>query len=175
MYTCRFLETEALRLRLTWSGKNVHIHPKTLKVSTWGSRPLLLTSLVLINNLTPFATTQIGFCSLWKLLDLFLCCRPAAGRLTPCQLICDFVRTFPEIVPNENESNFGPTRISWNLFFPFSFSGVCSHGRSYQYFAESIVKGNGYQAVYCKTDLDAMNGACTSQADGCMGEKLYYK
>ncbi|XP_034230284.1 phospholipase A1-like [Thrips palmi] len=54
-------------------------------------------------------------------------------------------------------------------------TGVCSHARSYKYFAESIVEGKGYQAVYCESDKDAWNGACTTQEDGCMGEKVYFK
>lgn len=54
-------------------------------------------------------------------------------------------------------------------------TGTCSHGMSYRYFAESIVEGTGYQAVFCESDLDAWNGACTSQADGCMGDKVIFK
>ncbi|XP_034243514.1 pancreatic triacylglycerol lipase-like [Thrips palmi] len=83
----------------------------------------------------------------------------------------------------------GDLGFSWALgtvdFFPnggshqpgcgLDVGGTCSHGMSHKYFAKTVTTGQTYQAVYCKTDLNAMDGKCTDQADACMGDKVSFK
>jgi len=54
--------------------------------------------------------------------------------------------------------------------------GLCAHGRSYEYFTESITEGKGYQADFCDNSSDARHGKCTGGEDeGCMGDEIQFK
>lgn len=44
------------------------------------------------------------------------------------------------------------------------FAGVCSHGRSYDFFAESITEERPFQAYPCKSYGDFRKGRCLSNA-----------
>ncbi|KAE8752560.1 hypothetical protein FOCC_FOCC000682 [Frankliniella occidentalis] len=58
---------------------------------------------------------------------------------------------------------------------PARVTGVCAHGRSYEYFAESITKGKGYQADFCDSNSDARDGTCKGPSEGCMGDEVQFK
>ncbi|XP_020288317.1 pancreatic lipase-related protein 2-like [Pseudomyrmex gracilis] len=50
------------------------------------------------------------------------------------------------------------------------FAEYCSHGRSHQFFAESIVHPNGFIAVQCATWIDFQLGKCNNSNTAVMGE-----
>ncbi|XP_034247781.1 pancreatic triacylglycerol lipase-like [Thrips palmi] len=52
--------------------------------------------------------------------------------------------------------------------------GACSHGRSWQFMAESAVEVGAFPASECDTQNDAKNGKCTNKTDGNMGLNLEY-
>ncbi|XP_026272042.1 phospholipase A1 isoform X2 [Frankliniella occidentalis] len=78
-----------------------------------------------------------------------------------------------------------PTDLGTSDFYPnggreqpgcgLDLTGVCAHGRSYEYFAESITKGKGYQADFCDSNSDARDGTCKGPSEGCMGDEVQFK
>lgn len=47
--------------------------------------------------------------------------------------------------------------------FPFDLIGGCSHGRSYQYFAESIESIDGFMSLQCNSWQDYVSRKCTGE------------
>ncbi|XP_046993990.1 lipase member H-like [Schistocerca americana] len=54
----------------------------------------------------------------------------------------------------------------------FDVTGACSHGRSTEFFAESITTGTGFKAYQCGSWDDFNAGNCASNPTALMGEKL---
>nr|CAD7460068.1 unnamed protein product [Timema tahoe] len=50
-------------------------------------------------------------------------------------------------------------------------TGVCSHARSYEYFAESIITTAGFQGEMCANWLTYETGACSGNTRALMGDK----
>lgn len=53
---------------------------------------------------------------------------------------------------------------------PIFSSQYCSHGRSYQFFAESIVRPDGFIAKQCTNWMDFQLGKCSNSSTAVMGE-----
>lgn len=99
---------------------------------------ILRTWVMQVNNLNTFFSSVVCF--------MLLCFSP-----TRCELSLYFTADF---FPNNGKAR------QPGCVFPFDLIGGCSHGRSYQYFAESIESKRGFMALACRSWEDYISKNC---------------
>ncbi|XP_049958113.1 lipase member H-like [Schistocerca serialis cubense] len=69
-------------------------------------------------------------------------------------------------------ADFYPNGGQWQPGCDYDVTGACSHGRSTEFFAESITSGTGFKAYQCGSWNDYNAGNCASNPTALMGETV---